>query len=484
MTHQPHRRAPRAAVTALALALTTSSTGPAGAQDEAVQRPPTPEEIVAIRRELAARQRAEVQDPEDIEALRQLTLDEQQALDATGYSIETARRPVPRFVRVVTDGPATPFAPQTLTLHDGLVTAMSFFTDTGEAWPVEEVSFDQRALSVQGEGCEANIGTGGRLTGLGNVVSVLPCAFWTQTSMQVLLLGETRPILFDVASGSREAAPEVDGTVTVAVSTDTERPFGRDRTGRLDNAAFVPAARTLTIDPIDRPQDRTVNAIRLGTGVVTDVSFVDSGGNPYPVERVVHPAGIVAVNGSCTDIENGQVNVELGEAETIYVSPCVDARATIAVKLAGRSAALSLLTIPARSGVAQPDGTLTVTVPGSSPVAARLTPAAAAAPGSPVAAGRLGAGFNPDRYLDDFLYGAPPQGSRRAHVTGADGIAEGWVFDGALYLRGYFQVVNPAHDAQASSPDGSVNVWKYAPPVSRILAVTLDGREFVMTVDQ
>ncbi len=42
--------------------------------------------------------------------------------------------------------------------------------------------------------------------------------------------------------------------------------------------------------------------------------------------------------------------------------------------------------------------------------------------------------------------------------------------------------MNPAYDAGGTSSDGSFKVYKYGPPVSRILAVDLRGREFVLNV--
>ena len=140
---------------------------------------------------------------------------------------------------------------------------------------------------------------------------------------------------------------------------------------------------------------------------------------------------------------------------------------------------MSLVMNPARAGGTQPDGTLSIVVPGSSPMRSAATSATASGPGQP--SYRTSSGFTHDRYLDDFLFGTPPQGATRATIGGGPGI-EGWVFDGALYLRGAFTVVNPAYDASAQSREGTLQVYKYGPPVSRILATDQMGREFVLNV--
>ena len=264
---------------------------------------------------------------------------------------------------------------------------------------------------------------------------------------------------------------------------DVPREYGQSRVGTIDNGWVVPSVRTMKIDPIDTRADNRVNEIFVMNGVTTDISFMDGSKNPWPVEEIVFPPGIIAVNGPCVPQQAGLASVSNNESGTIYLTACMDARATVGVRLKGRAGAISLLTVPARQGEVQPDGTLSVTVAGMSPVAPAPTVTNAAAPGRPSSASGYGIGYLHDRYLDDFLMATPPQGSRRANIMGGDGSAEGWFFDGALYVRGSFTVVNPANDAQASSGDGTVNVYKYGPPVSRILAQDLGGREFVLNID-
>lgn len=444
--------------------------------------PLTPEQIAQIRELLADQALAEIPRPDEIEASRQLTLDQQQAANVTGYSNTTNRRAIKREVIIIGEGASTPYDPQNLSLWEGLPTSLSFFDHQGQAWPIDTISFDRRAVAVDNEGCDG--GAQSRMEGQGNVMTVMPCQFWTNSYMHVLLRDETRPISFSLLSGSREEKPIVDGAVTVAVQSDVSRPYGQTRVGKIDNAWVVPNVRTMNIDPIDTQADAQVNRLSVMNGVTTDVSFMDSNKTPWPVAEIVYPPGLIAVNGPCEQQEAGLKSIENNESATFYLTACMNTRSTIGVRLKGRAGAISLMAVPAQNGQSQPDGTLSITIPGSSPITPRATLASAAAPGSPRSSSGYGIGFTSDRYLDDFLMATPPQGSRRANIRGGEGVGvEGWFFNGALYLRGSFVIVNPAHDAQGQSGDGTVYVWKYGPPVSRVLARDLAGREFAMNID-
>lgn len=330
-------------------------------------------------------------------------------------------------------------------------------------------------MSVNNDGCD---GSGEILDNMGNVIVVTPCEFWTTTNMQVLLTGETRPLPFAVSSGTRDETIPVDGLLTVAVQSEAPRPFGRDRLGNLDTSWVQPVSRTMEIDPIDYSKGGTYEVV-VAPGVTTDVAFMDSARNPWPIAEVAFAPGIVAVNGACDDESGGVKTIEMEDVSTMYLTPCQNTTATVSVRMQGRAGAMSLVIQPARFGVSQPDGTLSIVVPGASPAPQQLTASTASGPGQP--SYRTSAGFTHDRYLNDFLYGTPPQGSSRAIVSGGQGV-EGWVFDGALYLRGALNIVNPAYDATAQSNEGTLKVFKYGPPVSRILATDPMGREFVLNV--
>lgn len=450
---------------------------PAFAQQE-TPPPLTPQQIEAIRILLNQQAAAQVSTPEEVERMRQKLRDEEAAEAAPGYSNDSQVQLTARRVDVGAYGNAEPFQVQRLILADGMVSSLAFYDNNGVAWPVESVAYDREKISVNNDGCAA--GSAQPLREMGNVLIVSPCSFWVNANMQVLLRGETRPIPFAVNAGSREENIVADGIVTVAVQSDAPRPLGRDRTGQIANTWAEPASRAIRIDPIE-VQNGRVNPIVVAPGITTDISFMDGSRTPWPVAEISYTPGVVAVNGPCEPEEAGLKQVQLDDdVSTIYMTACQAARATIAVRLEGRAGAISLLAVPARQRSRQPDGTLSVTVPGVSPITPQITAAGAGTAGRP---GASGGGFTHDKYLDDFLFGTPPQGARRASVSGAgDFGAEAWVFNGALYIRGAFRVINPAYDAGSQTSDGTVFVWKYGPPVSRILANDLRGRELVLKV--
>lgn len=437
--------------------------------------PQTPEEVEELRRAVSAMEAAEVDDPADIETLRQRQLDAEAARSSPGYGNSAQFQMMTRRVDVISDGIAQPHRSTDLSLAQGIVTSIAFYDNAGQPWPVQSIAYDRKRISVNNDGCE---GSGQLLDNMGNVIVITPCEFWTTTNMQVLLTGETRPLPFAVTSGTREETVPVDGLLTVAVQSEAPRPFGRDRLGNLDTSWVRPVSRTMEIDPIDYSKGGTYDVI-VSPGVTTDIAFMDSARNPWPIAEVAFAPGIVAVNGACDDESGGVKTLQLEEVSTMYLTPCQNTTATVSVRMQGRAGAMSLVIHPARFGVSQPDGTLSVVVPGASPARQQLTAATAAGPGAP--SYRTSEGFTHDRFLNDFLYGTPPQGATRAVVSGGQGV-EGWVFDGALYLRGALNVVNPAYDASAQSNEGTLKVFKYGPPVSRILATDPMGREFVLNV--
>ena len=418
---------PFARLSAVAALAACAMSTPAVAQQEG--SPLTPDQVEQIRALLAAQQEAEVSTPEEIARLRRAQLDAQQAENAPGYGADTTVNLATRRVNVSASA-SEPYNLQLMTLSEGAISAVAFFDDRGEPWPVQKVAYDRNTIAVNNDGCQQ--GGAQPMDSQGNVLTLSPCSFWTNTNMQVLLTGESRPIPFQMVSGSRDTVITADGLVTMMIDSDVEPPLGRTRIGQLDNSWVIPAARSMRIDPIDTTTDRSVNSIFVTPGITTDIAFMDSNQQPWPIAEIAYSPGVVAVNGPCQTEEAGIVQLKPEEGtSTMYMAPCQNARATVAVRLDGRAGAISLQAIPARRGQYQPDGTLSITVPGVSPQTAQATPQTVAVAGRPSAYN--GGGFTHDAMLDDFLKGAPPQGARRASVSGATGV-EGWIYNGALSL--------------------------------------------------
>lgn len=440
----------------------------------------TPEEIATLRAMAVQSQVSQTNTPAEVEQVRIPQLEEQRARDTVGYQNTTQRVLQQRSVSIVSSGATAPYPIVPMVLWQGNTSSVAFFDHRGEPWPVESVSHERQLMSLNDGGCEGNGGGDGEtLQGVENIITFTPCRFWTVTSAQVVLRGETKPIVFDISSGSDDERVLVDSNVTVALQSTVGRPFGRLHSGEVDLSWIQPAARALRIDPIDTNRDRSANAIVLARDVTTDISFMDGRRTPWPIEQVVYTKGIVAINGDCADEVGGLATYEPDDdTSTFWATLCRPTRATIGIKLAGRAGAISLLALNATGPSRQPDGTLTVTVTGASPATAPQSAGEAATPSAP----RNASSFNPDAALDDFLAGAPLEGSTRARIGGGGDAIQGWIYQGALYVRGAFFVVNPAYDGTARSTDGVTHVWKFDPPVSRLLIQDARGNEAVLNI--
>jgi hypothetical protein len=443
----------------------------------------TPEEITLLRQLAVEQQINGMNTPDEVEAVRSRELDEQQASDAVGYENTTKRNLRNRSVTIISGGATEPYPIQPLSLWYGNTSSVAFFDHLGEPWPVKSFSYEQQMISINDEGCDG----GGRgsssadgLQGRSNIISFTPCKFWTTSSAQIVLEGESKPIVFDISSGSRESTVEVDSNLSVSLQSTTGRPFGRTHAGDVDLSWIRPQARTMAIDPIDTTRDREANAIVLARDVATDISFMDRSRTPWPVREIIYTKGIVAINGDCDD-EVGGLGVfepDDDDGSTFWATLCQPTSSTIGVKLEGRAGAISLLAVNATGPGRQPDGTLTIRVTGAAPSTGPTNAGEAAQASAP----RTVAAFVPDAALDDFLAGAPLEGSYRATISGGGDSIQGWVYNNALYVRGPFYVVNPAYDGMARSTDGSMRVYKFSPPVSRLLVQTANGSEAVLSI--
>lgn len=440
----------------------------------------TPEELKTLRELAVQAQVEQTNTPTEIEQVRIPQLEEERARDTIGYQNATRRVLQQRSVHIVSGGPTELYPIQPMTLWQGTTSSVAFFDHRGQPWPVQSVSHERQLVSLNDGGCAGNGGGDGEmLQGVDNIITFTPCSFWTTTSAQVVLRGETKPIVFDLSSGSDAEEVYVDSGLSVSLQSSVGRPFGRTHSGDVDLSWIQPAARALSIDPIDTNRDRTANAIVLARDVTTDISFMDSRRTPWPISEVVYTKGIVAINGDCADEVGGLASYKPEEGvSTFWATLCKPTRNTIGVKLEGRAGAISLLALNATGPSRQPDGTLSITVSGASPSTGPSSAGEAAVAGAP----RTSAAFNPDAALDDFLSGAPLEGSQRVRIGGGGDAIQGWIYNGALYVRGAFFVVNPAYDGTARSTDGTMRVWKFDPPVSRLLVQNAHGAEAVLSI--
>lgn len=189
--------------------------------------------------------------------------------------------------------------------------------------------------------------------------------------------------------------------------------------------------------------------IRLGNGFITSLVFLDSTGQPWPVQAY----DIGDPNSFNVDWDRIG-NTLLIQSNTTYKS------GNLAVMLKGQDTPVMLTLMPGQRAV---DYRVDLRVPGFGPNA------------SPIASG-LPDIANPQ--LLDFLNGIPPDGAQAVQVNG--GPCQAWEFAGNLYLRTQLTVLSPSWLASMSSPDGT-NVYEIIK--SPVILASYRGKVVQLTVE-
>lgn len=452
-------------VSTLAVALSLSAWGAAA---QAQQLNLSTEELEQFFQQNSAASPEEL--AQRLQSLNDKSLDVQRDQSKRGYSYAAPPRLNMRSARVYSKDRQAQALP--LALGTGIITAVTFVDSDFRPVPVSRVVYDPALFSVNGSQCagDEKHGGSGSQSFEGNVLSIFPCQFWVNgATINVLLQGSPQPVIFAAQAGSSDKQPAVDAQLTVEVNDGASDAFPDY------------ASRRLTINPVDRKAG-TITPIYPGLGVITDVSFIDTAGHPWPIEEVVYQPSIVSVSGSpCADEGAQGGSSKEGSGNVLYLSLCRDRSSNISVKLKDAPAALGLLLVSpgTENSAMKRDVTLSVTVPGRSPSA----PADPNAAASALTASNLDrTGFQPDRFLTDFANGTPPRGARFVQMLGAPAL-EGYLYNGQLYLRGRYRPVNPTADASASSSSGGINVWRYNRPVNSLIVADASGQEFSLTAD-
>lgn len=194
--------------------------------------------------------------------------------------------------------------------------------------------------------------------------------------------------------------------------------------------------------------------IRLGAGYITSLVFVDSTGQPWPIQA--YSIG----DPSAFNIQwDKKGNTLLIQASSFYK------RSNLAVILKGLDTPVMLSLL---SGQEVVDYRVDLRVPGMGPNAVLIQN------GLPDAANPL---------LLDVLNGVPPQGSRTLKVSGGD--CQAWILNNRLFLRTSLDVISPAWKSVMSSIDGTHAYELQPAPVilalqrgkDRTLILTIEGFE-------
>lgn len=213
----------------------------------------------------------------------------------------------------------------------------------------------------------------------------------------------------------------------------------------------VPPRPATTLLMVDLSPQATPPVIRLGAGYITSLVFLDSTGQPWPIEA--YSIG----DPSAFNIQwDKKGNTLLVQAMSYYK------RSNMAVILKGLNTPVMLTFLSGQEAI---DYRVDLRVPGMGPNALFVQN------GLPESANPI---------LLDVLNGIPPKGSRTLRVTGGD--AQAWLLDNKLYIRTTLDVISPAWKAFMGSVDGT---HAYELQVAPVILALQHGKDktMILTVE-
>jgi intracellular multiplication protein IcmK len=218
--------------------------------------------------------------------------------------------------------------------------------------------------------------------------------------------------------------------------------------------AGVPPRPATTSVSVNLSPQATPPVIRLGAGYITSLVFMDSTGQPWPIEA--YSIGDPTAFNIQWDKKG---NTLLIQAASFYK------RSNLAIILKELDTPVMVTLLSGQEAI---DYRVDLRVPGMGPNALATQTS-------------LPESANP--VLLDVLNGIPPRGSKALKVTGGD--CQAWVANNKLYLRTTLEVISPAWKAVMSSIDGTHAYELQPAPVvlalqrgkDKTLVLTLEGFE-------
>jgi intracellular multiplication protein IcmK len=214
----------------------------------------------------------------------------------------------------------------------------------------------------------------------------------------------------------------------------------------------TPPKPVMTTVNVDLSPGATPPVIRLSSGLVTSLVFMDSTSAPWPIEW--YDIGDPKRFNVKADPQSGS-NTMMIQALTTYKS------ANIAVKLKGLSTPVMLTLLPGQNSV---DYRVDLRVPGIGPNAVST-----------------GDGFasTSDPDLLNVLNGVPPANSQTLNVFGGE--AEAWRVGDKLYIRTRMTVLSPGWVSRMTSGDGT-NAYEL--PVTPIVLALDHGATVTLQIKE
>ncbi|WP_342051221.1 MULTISPECIES: DotH/IcmK family type IV secretion protein [unclassified Cupriavidus] len=217
------------------------------------------------------------------------------------------------------------------------------------------------------------------------------------------------------------------------------------RTGAASAPAKNTAKPVASRFPVDLSPGATPPVVRIFRGQGASVSFLDSAGNPWPIEKARN------------FYDQAMTVTQLGPHVVTVESNSDHASGSVTVLLKGLATPVTFTVVPSQSEI---DYRADLIVPGRSPDApARL----------PGGLGRVGI---TERGLENYLFGQTPEGARRLEVQDLP-LAMAWQdASGRLILRTQAMVASPGPYQVLPSSDGTT---VYELPAVPVLRVSVDG---------
>lgn len=212
----------------------------------------------------------------------------------------------------------------------------------------------------------------------------------------------------------------------------------------------TPPRPTISSQYVKLEPGATPTVIRLAEGYVTTLAFLDSTGQPWPVDNY--------------DIGNPQAfNIQWDKKSNLLMIQATSLYnvGNLAVQLRGLETPVMVTLISGQKAV---DYRIDLRIPGSGPNAKAL----------------LGRNLpqNADPALLNILEGVPPPGNTVLKISG--GLAQAWLVGEHLYLRTRLTLISPAWIATMSSPDG---MKAYEMPKTPLILGFEDGQSIQLKVE-
>ena len=216
-------------------------------------------------------------------------------------------------------------------------------------------------------------------------------------------------------------------------------------------SAGTPPKSTSTTILVNLSPGSSPPVIRLRSGFISSLIFLDSTGQPWPIQAYDNG------NPQAFNIQWDQTN----NPSTLLVQSSGGYKTgNFAVLLKGNPTPIMLTMVPGQKAV---DYRVDLRVPGLGPNASMTM-------------GSLPSTATPQ--LLDVLNGVSPGDSKRLQVKGGD--AEAWSLNGRLYLRTRLTVLSPSWISTMSSPDGT---HAYELMKAPVILASSQGRMVHLTIE-